>query len=118
MIYIILMQFSFAVEPKHVVGIDHEISKRSQKSMPDELYRRRKTFAFRSGQAVDVPLKGTTDLPGGRGPLDVLPVMIRAPYQTVTGPTRIPGFSPIGGLKESATKSFGPQPQEQKTLNL
>ena len=82
--------------------------------MPDELYRRMKTFAFRRRQAVDVPLKGTIDFPGGRGPLDVLPVIIRAPYQTVTGPTRIPGFSPIGGLKESATKSFGPNRSNQK----
>jgi len=55
------MQLFSAVKPKHIVGIDHEISKRFQKSMPDELYRRRKTFAFRSGQAVAVPLKGTID---------------------------------------------------------
>jgi hypothetical protein len=41
------------------------------------------TKAFRRGQAVDVPLKGTIDFPGGRGPLDVLPVITRAPYQTV-----------------------------------
>ena len=73
--YIISMQLFSAVKPKYVVGIDHEISKRSQKSMPDELYRRRKTFAFRRAQAVDVPLKRTIDLPGGRGPVDVLPVI-------------------------------------------
>jgi len=60
--YIISMQLFSAVKPKYVVGIDHEISKRSQKSMPDELYRRRKTFAFRPGQAVAVSLKGTFDL--------------------------------------------------------
>ena len=65
---IIYMQFFFAIKPEHIVGIDPEISKRSQKSMPDELYRRRKTFAFRRGQAVDIPLKGTIDFPGGRGP--------------------------------------------------
>ena len=74
------MQFFSQVKPKHFVAIDHEIFKKSQKSMPDELYRRRKTFAFRPGQAVDVPLKGTIHFPGGRGPLDVLPVIIRAPY--------------------------------------
>jgi len=112
------MQFFFAIKPEHIVGIDPEISKRSQKSMPDELYRRRKTFAFRPGQAVDVPLKGTIDFPGGRGPLDVLPVIIRAPYQTVTGRTRIPGFSPTGGLKESATKSFGHNRRNKIPSNL
>jgi hypothetical protein len=71
LLYVICMQSFSAVKPKHVVGIDYEISKRSQKSMPDELYRRRKTSAFRPGQAFDVPLKGTIDFPGGRGPLDV-----------------------------------------------
>jgi len=83
--------------------------KRSQKSMPDELYRRRKTFAFRPGQAVAVPLKGTLDLPGGRGPLDVLPVIIRAPYQTVTGPTRIPRFFPNRRFERKRNEVFWAQ---------
>ena len=118
MLYVISMQFFSAVKPKHVVGIDHEISKRSQKSIPDELYRRRKTFAFRPGQAVNVPLKGTLDFPGGRGPWDVLPVIIRAPYQAVTGPTRIPGFSPTGGFERKRNEVFGPNRRNKKPSNL
>jgi hypothetical protein len=86
--------------------------------MPDELYRRRKTFAFRPGQAVDVPLKGTIDFPSGRGPLDVLQVLIRAPYQTRHRTDQDTRFSPIGGLKESATKSFGHNRRNKKPSNL
>jgi hypothetical protein len=71
LIYIILMQFSFAVEPKHVVGIDHEISKDLRNRCRTNCTDAGKPLLFDEGQAVDVPLKGTTDFPGGRGPSDV-----------------------------------------------
>jgi hypothetical protein len=90
-----------SVRPKHVVGIDHEIFQEISEIDAGRSVPTQETFCFstRPGSRRSLSRGGTIDFRGSRGPLDVLPVIIRAPYQTVSGPTRIPGFSPIGGLK-------------------
>ena len=65
------MQFFSAVKPKHVVGIDHEISKKISEIDAGRTVPTQGNLCFSTRPAVDVPLKGTIDFPGGRGPLDV-----------------------------------------------